>query len=442
MPVDNVEPRAAAPASDSEEHPPAPVAPGRKVLYITFDGLSDPLGRSQVLPYLAGLARLGHRITILSCEKPARLAQGASAVRRICEGAGMDWHHIKFRNRPPVVAHAYTVTRLIRKAERLHRRNDFDLTHCRSYVPAMAGRHLKLKYGVPTLFDMRGFWADEKLEGGSWPQSNLVYRGVYHYLKRVEKKLLKGADHIVSLTAEGKRVMLGWPLLEGADDRITVIPCCVDFSHFPLIDRKERSAARKSLGIGLDAKVLSYLGSLGAWYMRDEMLDFFRVYLDRYPEAVFLFVTPDSQSVIREAAAARGVPPERIVAREASREQVPILMAAADVGLFFIRPVSSKAASSPTKMGEMLALGLPMIANSRVGDVAEILAATGAGVALDQFDAAAYGQAIDSIEGVAVAPEEIRRRALPWFDLELGIQSYDRIYRSLNSSDGEAQALD
>ena len=154
----------------------------RKVLYITFDGLTDPLGRSQVLPYLVGLAGRGHRITILSCEKPSRLASGEETVRRICDDAGIAWHHIPYKNRPPVIAHGRTVAWLMREAVQLHGREQFDLTHCRSYVPAMAGLRLKRRFGVPLLFDMRGFWADEKVEGGSWPRSNPVYLAVYRYL--------------------------------------------------------------------------------------------------------------------------------------------------------------------------------------------------------------------------------------------------------------------
>jgi hypothetical protein len=404
---------------------------GRNVLYITYDGVTDPLGRSQVLPYLVGLAARGHRITILSCEKSARFASGAEAVRRICHDAGIQWRHIPYENRPPMLAHAYTIARVFREAVCLHKQRPFDLVHCRSYVPAMTGLRLKRHFGIPLLFDMRGFWPDEKVEGGSWPQSNPVYRAVYRYLKRVESKLLKGADHIISLTAEGKRLMLTWPELKNADSSITVIPCCVDFDHFPLAETGRRASARQALGIALDVQVVAYLGSLGTWYMRDEMLDFFRTYLKRHPRAVFLFITHDEEGPIKAAAAARGVSEDRIVAREANREQVPQLMAAADVGLFFIRPVSSKAASSPTKMGEILALGLPTVANGGVGDVAAILHSTGTGVAVDEFSDEGYERAIDAVERITLSPAEIRARALPWFDVELGLERYDRIYRAL-----------
>lgn len=405
---------------------------GRKVLYITFDGLTDPLGRSQVLPYLNGLAARGHRITILSCEKPARLEAGRAAVQEIVDRAGIAWRHVPYRNRPAVLAHAWTVARLAWQSGRLNRTcGGFDIVHCRSYPPGIVGLWMKRRFGARFLFDMRGFWPEEKVEGGSWPQSRLIYRFVYRALKRIEDRLFRGADHIVSLTHLGRRIMLQWPRLRGADTRITVIPCCVDFDHFPLPSPEKRAEARAALGIGADAEVMVYLGSLGAWYMPGEMLDLFRTYAGARPKAVFLVVTPDPAEQVVAAAAGRQIDSGRLVIRAASREQVPLFLAAADLGIFFIQPVPSKAASSPTKMGEMLALGLPTIANAGVGDVAEILESTGAGVAIETFDEAAYEQAIAAAEGIAIDAAEIRRRALPWFDVELGIDNYDRIYRAL-----------
>jgi glycosyltransferase involved in cell wall biosynthesis len=407
------------------------VKQGVKALYITLDGLTDPLGRSQVLPYLVGLAARGHAITILSSEKPHRFATGSAAVQAICDSAGIRWAPVPYRNRPPIIAHARTISALVRTAFRLDAREGFDLVHCRSYPPALAGLLLKRRRGVPLLFDMRGFFADEKIEGGGWALSNPAYRTVYGLLKRLESALFASADRVISLTDAGKAKMLERPEFGGADERITVIPCCVDFDHFPLASPEARSAARAELGIPPDAHLLAYLGSLGSWYMGDEMLDFFRAYLRRHEDARFLFVTPDPEERIKAAAVARGVPPERIVVRFASREQVPALVGAADLGLFFIRPVPSKVASSPTKMGEMLALGLPIVTNAGVGDVDGIIAAVGCGAVVDGFDEASYVKAITAVEACRMAPEEIRRRSLPLFDAEEGVARYDSVYRSI-----------
>ena len=81
-------------------------------------------------------------------------------------------------------------------------------------------------------------------------------------------------------------------------------------------------------------------------------------------------------------------------------------MAAADVGLFFIKPVFSKTASSPTKMGEMLAVGLPIVANGGVGDVEQMVDDIGCGVAIREFSPENYSQALAHIEALASSPAE------------------------------------
>src|SRR5438309_6781562 len=118
--------------------------------------MTDPLGRSQVLPYLQGLAARGHQITLLSCEKRERMAAGEPAVRSLCERAGIDWQPVTYHKSPPIVSGVIDVAVLKREAARLHRIKGFDLVHCRSYMAAIVGDWLKRRHGVPLLFDMRG----------------------------------------------------------------------------------------------------------------------------------------------------------------------------------------------------------------------------------------------------------------------------------------------
>lgn len=418
---------------------PQSVQHGRTVLYISYDGLTDPLGRSQVLPYLLGLAARGHRITVLSCEKPDRLVRDQAEIVRLCEQGGLVWVPLAYHKRPPVLSSVYDAAMLQHTASRLHRNAEFEVVHCRSYIPAIAGSHLQRRHGVRLLFDIRGFWPDEKVEGNSWNLSNPVFRATYAYFKRLEKKLLASADHVVSLTHEGKRELLTRPNLGLAETDITVIPCCVDFDHFTLIEPSDNLVARRTLGIGPERKVVGYLGSLGAWYMLDEMFDFFLAYRSREPDALFLFITHNDPAPILAAAARKGLETHELLIRAAARQEVPLFMSAADFGIFFIKPVFSKKASSPTKMGEMLALGRPIVTNAGVGDVADIVADTGCGVAIDRFDADAYDRAIECIRALEAKPAEIRCKALPWFDVALGIERYDRLYRLLGQSPVKAR---
>jgi glycosyltransferase involved in cell wall biosynthesis len=405
--------------------------PTARVLYITYDGLTDPLGQSQILPYLVGLSERGHRITILSCEKPSAMDKEGAAIHKLCETSGLDWQPLPYHKSPAVLSSVFDLAMLRRAAARLHRARSFGLVHCRSYIPAAAGLHLKRRFGVPLLFDMRGFWPEEKTEGGSWDLRNPLFRLVYRYFKRLESRLLEQSDSIVTLTEAGKTELLRRPELRGARDRVQVIPCCTDIGHFALADVRMRRAARRDLGIAEDAKVLAYLGSLGGNYMLGEMLDFFRAYRDRHPAARFLFITREHAGAILAEANGKGISAEELIIRAAGRDDVPRLLAAADLGIAFKQPTFSAAGCSPTKMAEMLAVGIPFVANVGVGDVAEILSRTNSGVAVSGFSDDDYRQALSQIEGASVDARERRQAAIDCFDVEMGVERYDQIYGRL-----------
>jgi glycosyltransferase involved in cell wall biosynthesis len=390
--------------------------------------MCDPLGASQVLPYLFGLARLGHRITLVSFEKPERGEAERAAVRHACEAAGLDWHPLTYHKQPPVLSTMYDVNVMSRFAARLHRRKRFDLVHCRSYLPALVGAKLKRRTGVPFIFDMRGFWADERREGGSWTTTNPLYRAVYSFFKKREREFWDQAAEIVSLTCEARDEIT---YKDPSAAPVEVIPCCVDFDLFEPADANRRKAAREMLGIAPSDRALAYIGSLGGNYMLGEMLDFYRAYRQRFGPAKFLFVTHAPEALIRSAARERALPDAEIIVRGASRDEVPRLIAAADEGIAFKQPSYSAKACSPTKLGEMLAVELPVITNSGVGDVDHIIADAGAGVIVRGFDAAAYEQALDELENLSPDLERWRSMARKWFDLETGIGRYDAIYRSI-----------
>lgn len=401
-----------------------------RVLYLSYDGMCDPLGGSQVLPYLFGLSRLGHRISLISFEKPERTREERILVRRACDEAGIDWHPLPYHKRPPVLSAMYDVQQMRRLAARLHRREHFDLVHCRSYLAALVGLTMKRRFGTRFLFDMRGFWADERVDGKIWNLRNPVIRTVYRYFKRREADFLREADHIISLTEAGQRILID--RRKGAEGPpITIIPCCVDFEAFPPVDEEMRDEARKTLGIPAESRVAVYLGSFGSWYLVEEMMDFFRAQLEREPNATFLIISREPSDAILHCARMRGVPEDRIVVRPATRSEVPRFAAAADYGLFFIKPVFSKAASSPTKMGELLALELPIVANGNVGDVATIMEETGAGTVVNEFDRASYDRALNDLAALRPDMTRWRAKARKWFDLKTGVDRYDGIYREL-----------
>ena len=120
---------------------------------------------------------------------------------------------------------------------------------------------------------------------------SLLYRAVYHHVKRLEKRLLWHANHIVSLTHGGKEIIRGWNL--SRDFSISVIPCCADLKHFnpSLYSDEDRQRLRASYGLHQEDVVVGYVGSIGTWYMLDEMLDAFALWQKKVPNLKLFFLS-------------------------------------------------------------------------------------------------------------------------------------------------------
>ena len=269
-------------------------------------------------------------------------------------------------------------------ALKLHRQQQFDMIHCRSYVAAEIGLYFKKKFGTKFLFDMRGFWADEKKDSGAWDQANPFFRRLYRYYKQKEAQYLQNADQIIALTEAAKNEMLKWP---GYNSKVPVriIPCCADMDHFSLTDKEQKLKARKKMDLSPDSLVISYLGSVGSWYMLDEMLLFFKKVKANFPSAKFLFITQTPAIVIEDKIRELNLNKDDFVITEVARSEVPATVKASDINISFIKPVYSKISSSPTKLGEVLSMGIPAICNSGVGDVKTIITNANAGFVLDGF---------------------------------------------------------
>ncbi|MEZ5172510.1 MAG: glycosyltransferase [Bacteroidia bacterium] len=403
-----------------------------KILFISYDGMTDPLGQSQVIPYLSGLSAMGHQIWLLSCEKPERYSKDKELIQKLLASSGITWVPVPYTATPPVISTIGDIRRMRREALKCVAENKIDLLHCRSYISALCGMYVKRKTGKPWIFDMRGFWADERVDGNIWNLSNPLYRFIYDYFKRKEKQYLSDAAGVVSLTSNAAREINSWKGFENTP--ITVIPCCADLDHF----QKDITAAqkfRKELKIAENNFVLSYLGSVGTWYMLDEMLHFFMHLLKSRPNSIFLFITGDEPEMILNKAHEKGIPASSIRVRKASRKEVPQIASLSDASVFFIKPVFSKKASSPTKMGELMSMGIPLVCNAGVGDVEEILLDGGNGVLVKDFNDESYSRAVKELDKVLnLDPASEMACAQKYYSLSNGVKAYNKLYNRIAQS--------
>lgn len=400
-------------------------------LFITYDGLTDPLGGSQILPYLRAIAAHPRQVHILSFEKPERFATAGAELAAELAEEGIAWTPLAF-SRGGKLAKVWDLARMYFTALRLTIHHRFGIVHCRSYQAAQVGCLLKRWFGVKVLFDMRGLWVDERVDGGIWRMTRLVDRLAYRYYKRIERTLLECADHVVALT---ERVVLELHrLAPRMQAGITVIPCCADFSHFNVLPEADKVGTRGQLGIPSDAMVVAYLGSLGTWYCLDEMLDLFIMAATRRPDVHMLLITRDWQPAHTALLKARGGEglASRLHIRPASRVEVPSLIGAADVMLSFIKPAYSKMASSPTKLAEAFACGVPVICNPGIGDVDKQVADLSAGMLVNINDHAALRDVSTRLDEVkALGGHALRDRAARVLDLPVASNAYHRTYERL-----------
>lgn len=392
-----------------------------KVLYISYDGMLEPLGQSQVIAYLERLAT-DYAIHLVSYEKPADRARAdkVTAVRARLDAAEIVWYPLTYHKTPTLPATLFDIAQGTVVALWLATRHNVGLVHARSYIPALIGWVVKLLTGAKLLFDMRGLWADERTDGGIWPEGGGIFRAV----KRLEKTLLLGADHVVTLTHASKQVIENFPYLRETDHApIRVIPTCAD------LDRFTPSEAGKDPSF-----TLGYLGSIGTWYMFDEVLACFKLLRERRPDARLLVVNRNEQDLVRRMAAEAGLPEDCIEITVAEHAEVPAQVRRMSAGAAIIKPVFSKIASAPTKLAEYLGCGVPCLGNVGVGDMELILETEGAGVALREFTPAERSRAVDRMLELASDPAtaaHCRAVALRHFSVEDGAEDYRKIYREL-----------
>lgn len=407
----------------------------KKALFISIDGMTDPLGQSQVLPYLSGLSRSGYDISILSAEKEGKLEANRSIIERICDEAGIKWNYIRYSTAIPLVSQVANVRNLISKARELHRKEPFDLIHCRSYLPMFAGTALRKEYGIKLLFDIRGFWPDERVDGGLWDISKPHWNFIYRYFKRKEKEFFESSDHVITLTHAAAKEIHSWDLKNNPVP-ITVIPCCADLDLFDYhhITGESMEQLRNSLNLKESDLVITYLGSVGTFYGLDEMMELFRELLTERDNARFLVITASDRNIVETSARKAGVPMEAVRVVKADRKDVPLYLSLGQFSLVFYKENFSRKGCSPTKLGELMGLGIPCICSPNIGDTTEIVRESDSGIALESLDPSEYRNALEGIRDTQFAEKErIRENAWKYFDLNDGISKYVGVYNQLLS---------
>ncbi|HWN99001.1 MAG TPA: glycosyltransferase family 4 protein [Blastocatellia bacterium] len=395
-----------------------------RTLYLCYFGLREPLVQTQVLPYLRQLSKAGVEVTLLTFE-PNRHTWSRAAATTIgaqLGSEGIRWHSRRYHKRPRILSTLFDIVAGAWQVVRIAKRDKIEVLHARAHVPMAIALIVRRWTGSRLVFDIRGLMAEEYADAGTWKEGSVIFRIV----KWIEKTGIRQADQIVVLT----RRMKEWLIEQGlaAENRIEVIPCCVDFTRFG------GQSGRNVEGVNGRFEVI-YAGAAAGLYLVDEMASFFLALRELEPRAFLRVLTTTRREQVVERLERQGLKESDFWVGPVLPADVPAYLRRARVGISFRRPTFSQIAASPTKIPEYLAAGLPVVCNYGVGDIDEMVEAAEVGIVVRSFDNQAYVDGAREALELAARPDIAARClevATRYFDLErIGAAGYGRVYDRL-----------
>ncbi len=217
----------------------------------------------------------------------------------------------------------------------------------------LAGMDLAKHFDVPFVFEVRDLWPQALINIGVLKNPLAIW-----WLRRMERKIYRAADHIVALSPGMKEgvVATGIPA-----SRVTVIPNASDLDLFrPDIDPRP---GRERLGLG-DRFAAIYFGGMGVANGLEYVIEAARILEARGNDRIVLVLHGNGgqRESLQRAVARFGlgnvifsdpIPDKSVVAQ---------LVAACDVCLTIYR-ASAEHTWSPNKMFDSLAAGKPVLVN-------------------------------------------------------------------------------
>lgn len=390
----------------------------------------EPIIPSQAIPYLKELGKKGIDFTLLTFEKKPFHRKEIQKNKKKLKEWGIEWKYLQYHRRPQGISTAMDIFRGTLYSIYLILRNGIQIIHIRGVTVGTMMPLVSKIFKVKLIFDMRGLLAEEYVGGGIWKENQMQFKLV----KMIEKFLLKSSDAIVVLTEKHYRMNKNLIYLSGKSLNMEVIPCCVDLGRFGYFNSNslkllERHELRNKF-------IFLYPGKIGTFYFMSEMLDFFAVAKNQVKESKFIILTQDDYRGLLKLIKEKNLDRENIMIFKPSFEEMLKFLAIASSGIFFINPYK-KFGSSPIKLGEFLASGVPVIINPGIGDTEELVKKNRVGVIVESFDEACYQKALRELLELKREGELLRQRcretAARLLSLDLGVKKYMKIYEELGN---------
>ena len=404
---------------------------GSKVdaLYICYWSLQDPLCQTQSLAYLRGLAARGYRFALITFEQPRYKLDSTqrAAVKRELRDDGIYWYPLTYHKRFPLLATAYDCLRGILTGAFIALRHRPAIVHSRASIPAAMAMAISRMCGLRFFYDADSRLSEEYADNGHWSRTSRAFK----VTAGVEAMSRKNADSIVVLS---ERLRDDFIREFQVSAPVEVIPCCVNLNTFHF-NEHARKARRRELGLN-DEKLFVYAGKTGGRYLVSEMFEFFNMARERTGSARLLILTGEDPEIFHAIARHHSIEPNDYHVKHASRQEMPEWLSAADAGLAFIRSATCERGSSPVKIGEYLACGLPVVVTCDIGDYSDLIAQERLGAVVERLDVSTYIEVADAIAALWVEGELLSNRCRSAAEANVSLESvaiarYEALYKAM-----------
>ena len=362
------------------------------VTYLSVDSIQEGVGSSQVTPLILGLAKKGKKLCLITYEK----IKPGQEFLELFSNAGVKWIAKEF-GKPGAAGGVQRLNSLRRSIP------NSEILHGRSDIASSAA--ILSRMDSPVLWDVRSLWSDQRLLIGTDGWNSFTAKGA-----RVLENL--SASKATAMTTLTAAVV---PILQERHKRIPsireVIPTCVQ--------------TKKFLSSPMPSGELTCLlsGTFNNYYDIDrtrEVLAAIRKNIDlrviwaRASEAPTQNLSVGEDEVI-----------------SASYSQMPDLVKKSHFGIAICKSnnTESLAAAVPTKIGEFLASGRPVIVSKGIGDLDQMIENTRTGIVVEHGQPlTTIGEQIGSLISDAQTPQRCRDLAMQHFDMEKSVGRYLDIY--------------
>ena len=385
-----------------------------KILYSTYDGILEPIGRSQIIPYLINLSSI-YNITIFSFEKKKDLhSKDFAKIQKKLKNLNIKWIYLRYFSNQLVYLNLFNVLIANLILFFLNIFNSYKFIHIRSYLPFL-NVIIFFFYSKKIIFDMRGFWPEEKIDRFDWKK----YQFRFKILKILEKIILHRSYKVICLTKESIKILSKkYPSIN--INKFLHIPTCSDTDYFyPLNNNKK------------DKITFGYLGTIDKAYDIEKVVNVFSNLLLINNKIFIKFVTKSNYNKLKEILDKYKISSKYFSIESASRENLNDLLNTIDIGVFYLKKNDSIKASFPTKISEFLSCNIPLLTNSFNEDINEILINNKLGI-INSFNNVNYNllnNQINSLLNDNIRNNNCRKYALSNLSLSFAVKQYEKIYK-------------